>query len=146
VTQFAPGVFTVDGTHAAALNQDGTINSASNPAAPNSIVSIWATGLGRITPAQPDGSLAGSPLPINATQVLMGNYCGGGPPFGAPTSFCTGPTTYAGPAPLLIAGTVQVNFEVATNPGNESAPTVSFVLASANITTSNAVQVYVAGQ
>jgi hypothetical protein len=29
--QIAPGVFTVAGTHAAALNEDGTINSAANP-------------------------------------------------------------------------------------------------------------------
>jgi uncharacterized protein (TIGR03437 family) len=38
------GIFTVDGVHAAALNQDGTVNSASNPAAAGSIVSIFGTG------------------------------------------------------------------------------------------------------
>lgn len=40
VAQSAPGVFTVDGVHAVALNQDGTMNSASNPAPRNSIVAI----------------------------------------------------------------------------------------------------------
>jgi uncharacterized protein (TIGR03437 family) len=38
------GIFTVDGTYAAALNQDGTANSASNPAAIGSIVSLFGTG------------------------------------------------------------------------------------------------------
>ena len=141
VTQFAPGVFTVDGTHAAALNQDGTINSASNPAPQNSILSVWATGLGPIRPAQPDGSLVGAPLPVNATPVVLGNWCGGSLPFGPPASFCTSPTTYAGPAPLLIAGTVQVNFIVDTQ-----SSTVSFMLASGGTQTSNLVEVYVAGQ
>ena len=141
VTQFAPGVFTVDGTHAAAVNQDGTINSASNPAPLNSIVSIWATGLGPISPAQPDGSLVGSPLPVNASQAVLGNWCGGSLPFGHPGIFCTFPTTYAGPAPLLIAGTVQFNFMV------DGQPTTSFMLAaSAGTATSNTFQIYVAGQ
>jgi uncharacterized protein (TIGR03437 family) len=51
VVQAAPGVFMADSTHAAALNQDGTINSATNPAQPGSIVSIFATGLGLAHPA-----------------------------------------------------------------------------------------------
>jgi hypothetical protein len=45
----APAVFTVDGVHAAAVNQDGTINSADNPAPVGSIVAVWATGLGPIS-------------------------------------------------------------------------------------------------
>jgi len=62
VAEAAPGVFTVDGTYAAAVNQDGSVNSAANPAPPNSIVSIYATGLGPINPPQADGSLVGLPL------------------------------------------------------------------------------------
>jgi len=128
VAQAAPGVFTVDGVHAVALNQDGTLNSASNPAPPNTIVSVWATGLGPITPPQPDGSLVASPLPVNAYPVtLQGTRClvscGGPGPFDVhPATPATGyrsglvplsspaPITYAGPAPLLIAGTSQINF------------------------------------
>jgi len=52
VAQTSPGVFTIDGVHAAALNQDGTINSADHPAPVGSIISVWATGLGPIDPAQ----------------------------------------------------------------------------------------------
>jgi uncharacterized protein (TIGR03437 family) len=62
VVQATPAVFMVDAQYAAAQNQDGTYNSADNPAAPGSIVTVYATGLGPITPAQPDGSLIGLPL------------------------------------------------------------------------------------
>ena len=65
VAQTSPGVFTIDGVHAAALNQDGTINSADHPAPVGSIISVLATGLGPIDPAQGDGTLVGFPLPTN---------------------------------------------------------------------------------
>ena len=40
VVQATPAVFMVDAQYAAALNQDGTYNSAGNPAAPGSIVTV----------------------------------------------------------------------------------------------------------
>jgi uncharacterized protein (TIGR03437 family) len=40
VAPFEPGIFP-----GAVLNQDGTVNSSSNPAAPGSIIYFWATGL-----------------------------------------------------------------------------------------------------
>jgi len=45
----APGIFTIgNGTgQAAAVNEDGSLNSASNPAARGSIVSLYATGQGQ---------------------------------------------------------------------------------------------------
>jgi uncharacterized protein (TIGR03437 family) len=42
----APQVFRHPDGSAAAINQDGTVNSQSNPAKAGSFVSIWATGLG----------------------------------------------------------------------------------------------------
>jgi uncharacterized protein (TIGR03437 family) len=45
VRRAVPGIFTSDGQHAAALNQDGTVNSRENPAAGGSIVSLFATGV-----------------------------------------------------------------------------------------------------
>ncbi len=65
-----PGVFTTDGVHAAALNQDGTINSASNPAKFGTIVSAFATGLGPIDPPRKDGGIVGLPLPSNRVPFL----------------------------------------------------------------------------
>ena len=54
VVQATPAVFMADAQYAAALNQDGTYNSADNPAASGSIVTVYAPGLGPITPSQPD--------------------------------------------------------------------------------------------
>jgi len=47
----APGIFRSQegvSSQAAAANQDGTVNSPSNPAAPGSYVSVWGTGFGSI--------------------------------------------------------------------------------------------------
>ena len=48
VAETVPGLFTLDGSgqgQGAVLNQDHTVNSPSNPAAPGSIVQIFATGI-----------------------------------------------------------------------------------------------------
>jgi uncharacterized protein (TIGR03437 family) len=114
VVQSAPAVFTVDGVYASALNQDGTINSADNPAAPGSIVSIFATGLGAISPAQADGSLVGLPLPNNVLPVGVEARWATGVPFTpGVTAF---DVTYAGPAPFLVAGVSQINFKIVSYP------------------------------
>lgn len=55
VAQVSPGVFTVDGIHAAAVNQDGTPNSAANPASLSSTVSVFGTGLGPFSEVQRSG-------------------------------------------------------------------------------------------
>ncbi len=113
VAQASPGVFTVDGVHAAALNQDGTINSADHPAPVGSIISVWATGLGPIDPAQGDGTLVGFPLPANTAQVTVHAIAVIIAPFGPGYSIITPfVVTYAGPAPYLVAGTSQINFQV----------------------------------
>ena len=91
-----PGVFTVGGYYAAALNQDGSFNSASNPAQVGSTVTVFATGLGAINPPQPDGAIVGVPLPANVLPVEMFWYQG-------PTLIGLIPMylaiNYAGPAP-----------------------------------------------
>ena len=106
VVNASPGVFTVDGLHAAALNQDGSLNSATNPALYGSMVSIFATGLGPVTPSPSDGAILGLPLPIPVLPVelavtggaLIGFY------------IRTWEPQYAGPAPLQVAGVSQINF------------------------------------
>jgi uncharacterized protein (TIGR03437 family) len=135
VAQTAPGVFTVDGVYAAAVNQDGTINSASNPAPAGSLVSVWATGLGPITPPQADGTLVGFPLPTDILQSYVGAITLiGGPPTG--TMFIPFPMTYAGPAPYQVAGTSQINFK----------PSSGSIYLEVGSITSPAFQVHVAGQ
>ena len=120
VAAVSPGVFTVDGFTAAALNQDGTVNSAANPAPVGSAVSIFATGLGPINPPQADGSLVGPPFPLNVYPVeleILPPACVPPPSWAiwepqCPTSSSAGSVTYAGPAPYLIAGASQINFTV----------------------------------
>ena len=104
-----PGVFMSDATHAYALNQDGTVNSASNPAPSGSIVTILATGLGAISPPQPDGSIVGFPLPANVLPVAL--YSPAPPLPSAPFNPGIAETVeYAGPAPFEVAGVSQINF------------------------------------
>jgi uncharacterized protein (TIGR03437 family) len=110
VVQATPAVFMVDARYAAALNQDGTYNSADNPAAPGSIVSVFATGLGPITPSQPDGSVIGLPLPVNTLTFgveAVEDFGPSGPEIDLPFD-----VQYAGPAPTLVAGVSQINFRI----------------------------------
>jgi uncharacterized protein (TIGR03437 family) len=104
-----PGVFTSDGLFAAAVNQDGSLNTASNPAQVGSTVAIFATGLGPIDPAQPDGAIVGFPLPSNtladSVYWLYDTFMIGSIALSTTVS-------YGGPAPLEVAGVSQVNFVV----------------------------------
>ena len=84
---------------AAALNEDGSINSSTNRAAPGSIVSVFGTGFGTLVPPPPDGSLLSGQLPM--LQQTIGVF---GP------GFVT--VLYAGPAPSQVAGVMQVNFRL----------------------------------
>lgn len=56
VLRVNPGIFTQDYTNqAVALNQDGSLNSIWNPAGIGSLVTIYATGLGLVTPRPETG-------------------------------------------------------------------------------------------
>ena len=62
VAAAVPGLFTKDfsGTgQGAIVNQEGSLNSAANPAARGSIVSLYATGEGETNPSGIDGMLGG---------------------------------------------------------------------------------------
>ncbi len=59
MTEAVPGIFTLTGDGsgtAAALNQDGTVNGPTNPAAQGSTITIFGTGQGYVAGAPPDGS------------------------------------------------------------------------------------------
>jgi uncharacterized protein (TIGR03437 family) len=96
------------------MNQDGSINSVTNPAPVGSIITVWATGLGPIAPPEADGALVQLPLPQNLLPVgVQGWWCF---PFSC-NSFPTYQVTYAGPAPDLVSGTSQINFRVVSFSG-----------------------------
>jgi uncharacterized protein (TIGR03437 family) len=99
----SPGVFTIGSAgvgQAAALNQDGSINSAANPAARGSIAVLYATGAGQTTPPGLDGQAAVDVLP---KPVLPVSVSAGGIP---------AELIYAGAAPGFVAGVLQINFRI----------------------------------
>ena len=126
----SPEVFQrADGT-AAAINQDGSVNSAEHPAPPGSVVAIWVTGIGA-TPYGfwQDGYLAGGPTDFWCCQVYVDGY--------------PADVLYGGAAPGIVAGVAQVNFQ--WPPAGLSlgyAPGVGVSL-SAHGVTAHSVQVYI---
>jgi uncharacterized protein (TIGR03437 family) len=105
VNPAVPGLFTVTAngtTSVAAINQDGSINSAANPAAPGSIISLYMTGVGAYEQTIADGSL-GTLKPPFAMPILR---------VSATISNEPASVIFAGQAPALVAGAVQVNLQV----------------------------------
>jgi uncharacterized protein (TIGR03437 family) len=152
VAQAAPGVFTTDGTHAIALNQDGTLNSAANPAALDSTVTIFAAGLGPIDPPQADGALVESTLPADTLPLqLLGGcafYMGGIPPVCIAYNYY--PALSAGPAQSSVAGLSQIvlnasDFFKQTFPPQPLSVVVQEASGTARFT-SNEFTIYLAGQ
>ena len=116
VTASAPGLFTLDSTgQGAILNQDGSVNSSANPAARGSIVTLYATGAGQTNPAGIDGLLATNVLPAPLLPVSVN--IGGQP----------AQVLYAGAAPGLVAGVMQVNVRLPDGISSGAAPVILLV-------------------
>ncbi len=103
VAASAPAIFTVGsvGRGAGAVqNQDFTLNTPENPAARGSVLQIYATGEGQTNPTGLDGHLATGTLakPVLPVKVFVG---------GLEASI-----DYAGAAPGLVAGLIQINAKV----------------------------------
>ncbi|HVW84942.1 MAG TPA: hypothetical protein VHB50_09685 [Bryobacteraceae bacterium] len=105
VTSVAPGLFTATATgagQAAAVNQDGSLNSASNPAHVGSIISLYATGEGQTNPRGADGKLAASqPYPQPLAQPVAVTIGGQ-----------SAVVSYSGAAPTQVAGLMQINVQI----------------------------------
>ncbi len=112
-TPAAPAIFTVSGNGTgpgAILNEDYTVNSFSNPAAPGSVILVYATGFGPLSPPAADGEIATAAAPTTLTVSAR--------IAGIPSE-----VTYAGAAPGLIAGVVQINVRIPKGAGpNPAAP------------------------
>lgn len=103
VAATAPGLFTANSSGkgpGAILNQDSTVNSASNPASAGSIVILFGTGEGATDPSGQDGVVATSvyPKPRQPVTVRIGGK--------------EAEVLYAGAAPTLVAGVFQVNVKI----------------------------------
>ena len=96
-------IFTADSSEsgpASILNQDYSVNTAINAAQPGSIVSIYGTGGGMLTPAVSAETVAGNTL----SSVLL--------PCSATINGEDAAVVYAGSAPGLIYGVDQFNIEL----------------------------------
>ena len=102
VLQASPGIFTQNSSgrgSASALNQNGTLNSSANPARKGSVVVLYGTGFGRMNSSPVDGSFA----ELLSTPLL---------PVTASIGGFASEVLFAGAAPGLIEGVVQINLRV----------------------------------
>jgi uncharacterized protein (TIGR03437 family) len=93
VTDSSPGVFAI-------VNQDLSVNSASNPAAAGSTLVLYGTGEGVTVPASLDGAVNNAvfPKPQLPVSVLIGGQ--------------NAQLPYAGAGPGFVAGVLQVNAQI----------------------------------
>ena len=104
----APGVF-----NSVAFNQDGTQNTAANPAAAGSVVVQYVTGLGVTDPPLLDGARSGSLVLAEAVAPVTATIGGQ-----------AAMVVYAGSAPGQIAGVMQVEMVVPAGAGTGPVPLV----------------------
>ncbi len=121
----SPGLF-VEGAQqsgpVAALNQDNSVNTATNPAPRGTVIQIFGTGQGAVMGAPPDGQPSSGLVPTTGTlQIVLGT---------AGTNIISVPAadiTYSGLAPGFI-GLWQVNFTVPANaPTGTNVPITVFM-------------------
>jgi len=113
-----PGIFSLSqggSGQGAILNQDYSVNGANNPAAKGSVIQIFATGEGQLVP-----------------PVLTGSVTPAAPPFSKPVATPvtvtiggqTAQIEYAGEAPTLVSGVLQVNAVIPAGVGSGAQPLV----------------------
>ncbi len=106
VADAAPAIFTLDSSGVGPgviLNQDSTVNTPSSPADKGSVISVYAEGAGQTDPPGADGQISGDALskPRLPVSVQIGGL--------------SAEVRYAGAAPGLVAGVLQVNCVVPPN-------------------------------
>jgi len=107
-----PGIFSLDASgqgQGAILNEDGTLNSPSNPARRGSVISVFGTGGGESAPGIVDGQLIGSVQPVTSLPVSAYFDIGLGDD-GPPAK--QGDVLYAGGSTGSFAVLLQVNVRV----------------------------------
>jgi uncharacterized protein (TIGR03437 family) len=126
-----PAIFTMTNQPtgpAIAANQDGTLNSAANPAPKGSIVVLYATGTGQTAPPGSDGTdppnaaLPAPKLPVIATIGSQNStifYAGDAPGFVGLTQLNIGV-----PTSIMGGGAQPITLEVGGFPLNQSGVTI----------------------
>jgi len=98
------GLFTLDRSgsgQGAILNQDGSVNGPTNRALRGTIISLFGTGAGLMSPAWPDGSL-----------VISTPYSRPNAPVTVKIDGELAELLYAGAAPTLPTGALQINVRI----------------------------------
>ncbi len=105
----APGLFQLNAQNAVATAADGSVLTSDSPAQPGDIVTLYATGLGQVTPPAIYGQLptAAAPLIAGANLSILLDGVAVGP----------GAIEYAGVAPGF-AGLYQINVTLPTSTGS----------------------------
>ncbi len=104
VAAAAPALFSKDGTGGdigAVINQDGKQNSYGDPAPPGSVVMLYATGAGQTNPGGNNGQITSGapyPTPVLPVKVFIDNL--------------PADVLYAGAAPGMVQGVIQINARV----------------------------------
>src|ERR1019366_1934566 len=118
VATTVPGIFTQNSSGTgpgAILNSNLTTNSPGNPAARGDVVVVYLTGEGETSPSGVTGKVTtvASAPPLTPAPLLPVSVTIGGQP---------AQWTFAGEAPSLVSGVLQVNVVVPTNiaPGDQS--------------------------
>ena len=114
-----PGLFTQNASGSgpgAILNQDNSVNGPGNRAAKGSIVQVFMTGEGQTSPPSLTGTITAATLP--APQVTPAPLLAVGVTInGQPALY-----VYAGEAPGLVAGMMQLNVQIPANAASGELP------------------------
>ena len=107
IADTAPQIFLTTGTHAAALNQDYSVNTPDNPATTGSVISVYWTGQGLVNNPVTTGAPA-TALFLNTAVATTTATIGGQP----------AAVLYSGLAPGY-AGLAQANLQIPDLPSGE---------------------------
>lgn len=107
----APGVFTLNGGAVLAVNlADNSVNDANHPALAGSSVLLYLTGAGQTNPPGTNGHVAAVPLPqptLPVTATIGGKAV---------------TPSYAGAAPGVVEGVLQVNLQIPSGLSSGAVP------------------------
>jgi uncharacterized protein (TIGR03437 family) len=122
-----PGIFSADSTgqgQGAILNEDGTVNSPSNPAQRGTVITLFGTGGGEAARGVADGEIVSGVLPRTSLPVAVffarGLY----------EEWGQSEVLYAGGSPGSVAGLLQVNVRVPANAGAGERVPFAFIVGS----------------
>ncbi|HEV2690014.1 MAG TPA: hypothetical protein VGV35_15750, partial [Bryobacteraceae bacterium] len=134
VVDTSPAIFSLSQNgngQGAILNANSSVNGPNNPAVKGTVVQIFATGEGALAPGAATGSFTSNfppfPKPIANVAVSIG---------GAPAQIF-----YAGEAPTLVSGVLQVNAVIPQTVGSGPQTVLLTIGANQNITQTITVQV-----